>query len=118
MDSEVIERLEILYNSSQISISEMEKTIEAVKYVQHKYSIDVKEEIGGMFATHLAKSINRIHIGDGITCITKEVLEAVNDRLDLVCEANYILHDLMELQIVPEGEAYFTAMYIKLLLEA
>lgn len=118
MDSEIIERLDILCSSGQINCEQRDKTIEVVKYVEEKYSKEIRGEIGGMFATHLAKSISRINDGEGIESISQDLLDAVNDRQDIIMEARYILHDFVKLQTVPEGEVFFTAVYIKLLLES
>lgn len=52
MDSEVLERLDILRNSDQIDANEYEQTLYILRYVEETYGVEVENEVGGMFAVH------------------------------------------------------------------
>lgn len=47
MDSEILERLEILHTSGQISEQDKDRTIKAINYLENKLKIKVEKEMGG-----------------------------------------------------------------------
>jgi transcriptional regulatory protein LevR len=117
MDRDIMERLEILLESGQITKQDMEKTVLAVDIVEKKFGIKVENEVGGMFVTHLAKALTRIAAGEGIEETTPEVEAAVKGNQELVSESLSLFEKILGTRDIPEGEVNFIAMYLNLLLK-
>lgn len=117
MNREIMERLEILLESGQISKQDMEKTAFAIALLEKKYGIKVENEVGGMFVTHLAKALTRIAAGEGIKETTPEVEAVVKGNPELVEKSLSLFEKILGIKDIPEGEVNFIAMYLNLLLK-
>ena len=116
MDSEILERLDILYKSDQINVLEKAKTIKAIKYLENKLKIKVEKEVGGMFVTHLAKALSRMDSGEAVGETTEQANKAVKEHPEILQEAKILFKDILGIEKVPKGELNFIAMYICLML--
>jgi transcriptional regulatory protein LevR len=118
MDSEILERLEILHTSGQISEQDKDRTIKAINYLENKLKIKVEKEMGGMFATHLAKALSRIACSEAIEESSEEAEVAVREHPEILREAEILFEDTLGIKDVPKGEINFIAMYMNLLLNS
>jgi len=116
MDSEIFERLDILHESDQINRQDKEKTVKAVEYLENKLKIKVEKEVGGMFATHLAKALSRMNNGQAIQETTEQADKAAQEHPEILREAKTLFEDILGIKDVPKGEMNFIAMYIFLML--
>ncbi|WP_167317669.1 PRD domain-containing protein [Thermoanaerobacter siderophilus] len=118
MDREIFERLDILCLSNQVSQIDKEKTIKALEYLEKKLNVKIEKEIGGMFATHLAKALSRINNKEAIEKTPEQVEKAIENCPELLEEAENLFKNILGIEKVPTGEISFIAMYICLLLNA
>ncbi|WP_018963814.1 hypothetical protein [Coprothermobacter platensis] len=118
MDSEVLERLDILRNSDQIDANEYEQTLYILRYVEETYGVEVENEVGGMFAVHVAKALNRIHLGEAIDSTPDQVMESIKGLTEITNDMISLFQNITGLSEVPMGEINFAVLYINLLMEA
>ncbi|MDI3477139.1 MAG: hypothetical protein PWQ59_664 [Thermoanaerobacterium sp.] len=118
MDREIFERLDILCLSNQVSQIDKEKTIKALEYLEKKLNVKIEKEIGGMFATHLAKALSRINNKETIEKTPEQVEKSIENCPELLEEVENLFKNILGIEKVPTGEINFIAMYICLLLNA
>ncbi len=115
MDSEILERLEILHASGQISEEDKDMTMKAVEYLENNLKIKVENETGRMFVTHLAKTLSRLACNEAIEENNKEAEAAVREHPEVLREAEILFEDVLGIKDVPKAEINFIALYMILL---
>lgn len=108
-------RLKILKDSNQISEDTYENVIKIISIIRQNYNIDISEENGGMFITHIAIALERIKINESVEAnnIDEDIYEEIlkNEHFEK-CKA--ITNEIQEeINInIPEGEERFIIMHL------
>lgn len=109
-------RLNILKDSGQISEKTYNKILEVIKQLKEKRDIELTEENGAMFITHLSSALTRIENGDLVNKIEEIIFEEI--RKDNNYNTAVEITDEMETIIgkLPKEERDFIEMHICTLL--
>ncbi|SHJ12895.1 PRD domain-containing protein [Clostridium cavendishii DSM 21758] len=74
---EISQRLDILLESGVITKEVYYKLIRTVDELKAKHGIEINEENGGMFITHLSAAITRMDKGEPIESLDEIIIEQV-----------------------------------------
>lgn len=115
---EIKDRLNILLDAGQISEENQNIMLRIISILKEKWGIEITEENGGMFITHLTMAYERIKNGNEINCTAKEVSSQLNACKDYE-KSKTIFEDVKkELFIeLPKAEEEFILLYLCVVLD-
>ena len=74
---DLIDRLNILKESGQITEETYEKLLKVIKIFEQKYKIILSEENGAMYITHLSAALTRMYKGEVIHEVSEEIYDEI-----------------------------------------
>ncbi|MDB4896357.1 MAG: putative transcriptional antiterminator [Firmicutes bacterium] len=107
-------RLQLLAESGQISPLVAELTREVMRKVEAAYHIELTEENGAMFVTHLAVALERLRTGQAISEMPEAALaevKAYTREWQFMSEVARETAERLHVQ-VPEGEVGFLTAHL------
>lgn len=105
---ELVERLTILMESGQISKQTINCLLEVLSYLKYQKKIELTEDNGSMFITHLAIALERIKKSESLPAMDSEMLSQLMDDCNYN-EAELLFNDIQAIvttSISPEEKTY------------
>ncbi len=105
---ELVERLTILMESGQISKQTINRLLEVLSYLKYQKNIELTEDNGSMFITHLAIALERIKKSESLPAMDSEMLSQLMDDCNYN-EAELLFNDIQAIvttSISPEEKTY------------
>jgi transcriptional antiterminator len=115
MDNTLLERLDILSTSGQITEAAKKQTLRAISIVEDEYKIELSENNASAFVTHFAVACTRIQKGEPVSAYRSNIEEAVKRYPELYSQSKHLFEGVVG--EVPEAEYGFITMYLCAILE-
>lgn len=111
------DRLELLVKSGQVSRTVVEVVREIARKVKESFGLDLSEEDGSMFVTHLAVALERLRRGEPIKEAPESLLEEIrefHDESTFVSELEVYLNSRLGVSL-PLAEKAFCVAHLRAL---
>lgn len=109
-------RLNILKNAGQISEENYEKIILIIKHFKEEIGIELTEENGAMFITHLSSALSRIEKNELVNKIDDCIFNEVKNDINYIKTVEIVKTIEKLIGIFPNEERDFIEMHICTLL--
>ncbi|MHA6481837.1 hypothetical protein ACX1C1_08020 [Paenibacillus sp. strain BS8-2] len=106
------ERIELMYESGQVDQDTYERTPALLRQVESKLAIQLSEENGGSFTSHLMKAIERVKTNQAVASCSDALLAQATSNLPLFTFSIELLAPFNTHQADLEAEAAFIASYL------
>ncbi|WP_040212532.1 PRD domain-containing protein [Clostridium polynesiense] len=110
-------RLNILKDAGQINEEIYEKILAMIKCLEKKFGIELTEENGAMFVTHMSIALKRIAEGNPVEHMDDFILEQLKSEKEFNKSQEVL--DLLEKELelnIPDSEKSFVLMHLCTLL--
>lgn len=101
-------RLDILLETGQVTESVYNILLDVIKKFHDNYEIELLEENGGMFITHLSAAITRMMINEPIDCLEEAIINDViqNENYEKAKEISKMIKNISRVDFTLDEEIF------------